>query len=204
MHRNREKWAETSSSGHNAHLDDFLRLETHAADSDLDIDEVKGPEGGLRDIHLEDSRQFTGTMYHIHGIPETWLGLVSPTTRLANILDATKYGKGTGASFLNFLQRRASCLENIMCSFALKDAASEDEDGVECVTEQQEPNYHVLRAMNSALVILFYRRVRNVNPLILQGHVGAVAQSLKAFDAAIARHQAGGPGSAWPAFLRGM
>lgn len=190
-----------SREGHNTRLDDFLRLEPHQSDSDLDIDEVKTHEGGLHDIHLEDSRRHPSSMYRIYGVSETWLSLVSQTTRLSNILDAAKHGKDTDLGFLEFLQKRAGRLENIICSFALKDPLV-DED-----TEREDPattpNYHMHRAMNAALVILFYRRVRNVNPLILQGHVDSVVHSLRDFDSSIASEGYQGPGSAWPAFIAG-
>lgn len=205
LHRSSERRTESSQSksGHNARLDDFLRLEPHSSDSDLDIDEIKEHQGALQDIHLEDSRLFGGTMYQIYGISETWLSLVSQTTRLANILDATKYGKNTDVSFVDFLQKRAGRLENIVCSFALKDPTSDDEDEDLTSPENRPPNYYMLRAMNSALVILFYRRIRNVNSLILQGHVDSVVQSLRDFDAALIAQGFEGPGSAWPAFIAG-
>ena len=90
LHGNRERRKESARSrlGPNARLDDFLRLEPHSSDSDLEIDELKDGDG-LRDIHLEDSRHWGDTMYHIYGISETWLSLVSQTTRLANIMDAS-------------------------------------------------------------------------------------------------------------------
>ncbi|KAF2794423.1 hypothetical protein K505DRAFT_407521 [Melanomma pulvis-pyrius CBS 109.77] len=206
LYGSREQRAESAKSrlGPNARLDDFLRLEPHSSDSDLDIDEPKDASG-LHDIHLEDSRQWRDTMYHIYGISETWLSLVSQTTRLANILDAAKFGKDTDVKFLEFLQKRAGRLENIICSFALKDPTSDEEDeGDSPGPPNSRPlNYHMLRAMNKALVILFYRRIRNVNPLILQGHVDSVVQSLRDFDAAIISQGAQGPGSAWPAFIAG-
>lgn len=203
LHGSREKHTSHSRNTHNARLDDFIRLEPHSSDSDLDIDEFKENEGGLVDIHLEDSRLYSNTLYHIYGISETWLSLVSQTTRLANILDAAKHGKNTDVNFMNFLQKRAGRLENIVCTFALKDPTSDDEDGIGSATGQHSPNHHMLRAMNSALVILFYRRIRNVNPLILQGHVDSVVNSLRDFDASLASHGIQGPGSAWPAFIAG-
>ncbi|KAL5356577.1 hypothetical protein BJX96DRAFT_162557 [Aspergillus floccosus] len=62
----------------NPRLDDFLRLEARNSDSDLNIDEPKDPDIGLHDIHLQDSRVYSETLYkQIYGIPETWLSLVS-------------------------------------------------------------------------------------------------------------------------------
>ena len=63
------------------HLDDFLRVDAHEGDSGTDSDEYKDDEVGIRDIHLEDMRPWSNTMYlQIYGIPETRLSLVSQTT----------------------------------------------------------------------------------------------------------------------------
>ncbi|KAL4887809.1 hypothetical protein BDV59DRAFT_211989 [Aspergillus ambiguus] len=72
----------TLSANENPRLDDFLRLDARNSDSDLNIDEPKDLDVGLHDIHLQDSRVFSETLYkQIYGIPETWLSLVSQTTR---------------------------------------------------------------------------------------------------------------------------
>jgi len=75
-------------------------------------------------------------------------------------MDTSKYGKGTDVKFLEFLQKRASRLENIICSFALKDPASDEEDeGIQGEPVTRPLNYHMLHTMNKALIILFYRRI---------------------------------------------
>ncbi|KAF2447168.1 hypothetical protein P171DRAFT_471534 [Karstenula rhodostoma CBS 690.94] len=188
---------------HNPRLDDFLRLEPHQSDSDLDIEEPKG-DTGLHDIHLNDSRRDQNTMYNeIYGISETWLSLVSQTTRLANILDAANYGKSTDSHFLDFLHKRSSRLEHIICSWAFGDLAADEAPDGGNTSVGRPVNHHMIQAMNSALVILFYRRIRNVNPLILQGHVSSVVQSLRDYDEALLSEGLSGPGSAWPAFIAG-
>lgn len=129
----RSGWSSRSGGrprvGHNARLDDFLRLDPHQSDSDLDVDEVKEHEVGLHDIHLEDSRYFNDTLFQVYGISETWLSLVSQTTRLANILEASKHSSEADAAFFEFLQKRAGRLENMICSFALRSAP--DRTGME-------------------------------------------------------------------------
>ncbi|KFY24890.1 hypothetical protein V493_04972 [Pseudogymnoascus sp. VKM F-4281 (FW-2241)] len=197
--------------GHNARLDDFLRLDPRQSDSDLNIDEAKEHDVGLHDIHLEDSRHFNDTLFQVYGISETWLSLVSQTTRLANILEASRHSKEADAAFFEFLQKRAGRLENIICSSALKTvsdrngraSAKSRQTSADMPTEAQLPNDYMLRALNAALVILFYRRVRNVNPLILQGHVDHVVQALNQFDQALINHNSQGPGTPWPAFIAG-
>ncbi|KAG9774456.1 hypothetical protein KCU88_g5466, partial [Aureobasidium melanogenum] len=74
---------------HNPRLDDFLRLEHNAHDLDREPEGPKEHEIGLHDIHLEDTREFSEELFaQLYGVSETWLSLVSRTTRLANIMDA--------------------------------------------------------------------------------------------------------------------
>lgn len=178
-------------SGPTSKLDDFLRFETHLGTNDPEGNEAR--ETALRDIHLEESQENPHSMYGlIYGISEPWLRLLSQTTRLANHIDAMTT---TGETNLNeSLMQRAARLENLICSFAASQTTG---------NEYATPNYHLHRALNSALVVFFYRRVRNVNPWILQSHVDAVIDSLEKFNQALTLHDLVGPGTVWPAFVAG-
>ena len=193
-------------SDRNDRLDDFLHLQPRQSDSDLDIDEPKEHEAGLHDIHLEDSRHFSETLYsQIYGIPETWLSLVSQTTRLANVMDTLLTNSGTLKKRVNSetweaLQRRSSRLENMICSLDLRSGINSSL-GVQY--SPGRPHAHMLRALNSALVIFFYRRIRQVHPTILQGLVDDVIAALHDFDNGLEQFGLTGPGIAWPAFMAG-
>ncbi|KAE8146812.1 fungal-specific transcription factor domain-containing protein [Aspergillus avenaceus] len=191
-------------SGLDARLDDFLLMQPRQSDSDLDIDAPKEREVALQDIHLEDSRRWVDTLYsEIYGIPETWLSLVSQTTRLANVMDTLVVSgslkKSMNPEAWEALQRRATRLENMICTFNSDRMRGGDEPSA----NPSGPHAHMLRALNTALVIFFYRRIRNVHPSILQSHVDEVIAALKDFDAALTQHQVPGPGTAWPAFMAG-
>lgn len=193
-------------------LDDFLRLQPHASDSDLEIEELKEYETGRRDIHLEDSREFEDTHFpQVYGVPETWLSLVSQVTRLANLLDMIK-SRPSSSSFdlSNSLQKRAKLLEEMICSFATRHTTAtshgghvSDEDTQCQAADTDGPNAHMLRALNTALEIFFYRRIRDLHPRILQGYVSDVIDSLKSFEKALAIHNLEGPCSVWPIFMAG-
>lgn len=193
-----------------ARLDDFLRLQPHASDSDLEIEELKEHETGRLDIHLEDSRESMDTLYpQVYGIPETWLSLVSQVTRLANLLDVVK-SRPVSSSFelSNSLQKRAKLLEEMICSFASQpvmcSGGHEAHEDVECQAAHADgPNPHMLRALNTALEIFFYRRIRDLHPRILQGYVSDVIDSLKSFEKAMASHNLEGPCPVWPLFIAG-
>lgn len=186
----------TAEIGHNSKLDDFLRLD--AVDDDTQYDEMKAPEIGLRDIHLQDPRTPAETMYlQIYGIPETWLSLLSQTTRLANATDALKTTKTEKPEMQKVLDKRAARLEDMICSFAAKT------DYVPAEDVYLPPSQYMLRALSSALVLFFYRRIRQVNPWILQSHVDDVISALQKFDTSLSRQNLRGPGTAWPAFIAG-
>lgn len=173
---------------HNTQLDDFLRPSRQDDESDTDTGAQKDPETGLRDIHLEDMRHYAQTMYsQVYGIPEQWLSLVSQTTRLANITDILEASKGlVNGKTMATLQRKISRLEQMICTFAA--------DATEST---------MLQAMNSAMVIFFYRRIRKVHPWILQSHVQTTINALKAFDKVLIERGLQGPGTPWPAFIAG-
>ena len=194
-------------SDRNQRLDDFLHIQPRQSDSDLDIYEPKEHKVGLHDFHLEDSRRFSETLYNqIYGIPETWLSLVSQTIRLANVMDTLLANSATTTKRLKpeiweSLQRRSSRLENTICSLNLR---SEKNDclGFENLPERG-PHAHMLRALNSALMIFFYRRIRQVHPSVLQGLVDDVIAALRDFDNGLTQFGLTGPGIAWPAFMAG-
>ena len=192
--------------GPNPRLDDFLRLEPRPSDSDVDDMAQKDHEIGLHDIHLEDTRQFAETMYmELYGISETWLSLVSQTTRLANVMDSLNFNKERrDLEFMELLERRKQRLENMVCSFAAMDrrAAGQSTSSGPARTIDG-PRHHMVRALNAALVILFYRRIRKVNAWILQEHVDNVIRALKDFEMLCQRANIEEPGTPWPAFLAG-
>ncbi|KGO53023.1 Protein of unknown function DUF3468 [Penicillium expansum] len=195
---------EMASTEPNPRLDDFLRLETQNSDSDLNIDEPKDQTSGLHDIHLQDSRSYPETLYkQIYGIPETWLSLVSQTTRLANVLETFRVAREAGQTMnleaWETLQRRSTRLENMICSFSLGRTRA----GVLELHPDSKTHGHMVEALNAALVIFFYKRIRQTHPAALQGHVDSVIASLQACSATLTEDDPTGPGTAWPLFIAG-
>ncbi|GAT19481.1 C6 transcription factor [Aspergillus luchuensis] len=198
----------TQAAGYRtSRLDDFLRLDRRPSDSDLDIDEPKEADVGLYDIHLQDSRKYPATLYsQIYGVSETWLSLVSQTTRLANVMEtfrvAREMRQGINASLEAWeaLHRRSARLESMICTFASR----RTEDNI-CGSANILARSHgcLLQALNSALVIFFYRRIRQVHPAILESQVDKVISALNEFDVALMEADQTGPGTVWPLFIAG-
>ena len=198
--------------GHHSKLDDFLRLDSDAPESDVDTSAHKDSDRGLRDIHLEDPREYAGTMYlQLYGISETWLSLVSQTTRLANVMDSLESTKRKDVELLESLERRKQRLEHMVCAFAEtnrpmnastpQQAIEENHHDLNALSETKTPRSCMVRALYSALVIFFYRRILKVHPWILQEHVKSVVHALQDFDTSCQNSE--GPGCVWPVFMAG-
>jgi len=192
-------------------LDDFLRIQSHGTDSDDDTEAHKDNETGLRDIHLEDGRVWSNTLYmDVYGIPEIWLSYVSQTTRVANIMDyLDETSVQPTRTFQECLQRKTAQLENRICSLSAQYSTSGElspprDNQNRCTTSKPTmASRAMMRAMTSALLILFYRRIRKVHPFILQAHVNDVIAALKDFDLAQDVCDIKNPGTPWPAFIAG-
>ncbi|QKD60094.2 fungal-specific transcription factor domain-containing protein [Fusarium oxysporum Fo47] len=183
----------------NTRLDDFLRIGHRFEEVGSHLEGQKDAQAGTEDIHLEDPRTSVEDGFHvIYGIPEQWLSLLSRTTRLANWLDATEIPQRLSNNRLvEILERRAQSLEDAICSFV------ESRNLSASIDANDPPNVCMFRCLTAALLIFFYRRIRNVHPLVLQVYVDQIIRGLEIFDDSLARHGQAGPGSAWAAFIAG-
>ncbi|KAL2670153.1 hypothetical protein Neosp_015034 [[Neocosmospora] mangrovei] len=169
-------------------LDDFFRLPTRTPARSKDTQQ---------DIPLSGSGTDEDGLYmQIYGIPETWLRLLSQTTRLANEMDVL-HQPDNQADIETFmvLQRRASQLEESVCAFRSK-----------CLTFgtiNTTSHLPMLRALCSALLIYFYQRIRRVNPMILQSIIDDVILALQDYDQALKQQGLEISGTAWPALIAG-
>ncbi|KAJ0144556.1 Uncharacterized protein HZ326_12669 [Fusarium oxysporum f. sp. albedinis] len=98
---------------------------------------------------------------------------------------------------VEILERRAQSLEDAICSFV------ESRNLSASIDANDPPNVCMFRCLTAALLIFFYRRIRNVHPLVLQVYVDQIIRGLEIFDDSLARHGQAGPGSAWAAFIAG-
>lgn len=177
-------------------MDNFLYLVEYKTQSLHDTEAYQKSAEGQLDLHLTSPLvERDGMCMQIYGVPETWLRLVSQTTRLANLLDKLNPG-APGADFEMYtrLQAMSVTLESAVCAF---------QERIQLPTQDASPHMYMVRALSAALVVFFYRRVKRLRPLMLQESVTKVIDSLHGFDSALQRHNMLGPGTAWPAFMAG-
>ncbi|KAL4779254.1 fungal-specific transcription factor domain-containing protein [Aspergillus varians] len=185
-------------------LDDFLRLEGHSSGSH------PAPQRGhgtiLNDHHLEDSREDAKAMYRqLYGVSETWLSLVSQTTRLANVMDRMNSAQGPRDDGLRTsIQKKKQWLEDMIWQLAGSDPAAVDGEPPKTphgTTEQ--PRAYMVRALNQGLLIFFYRRIHALDSRLLQPYVASAVQALKGFKDACVTCNVEVLGSVWPVFMAG-
>lgn len=187
---------------YNTRLDDFLGLEPFQQEMDVETIYSREGESPLDYIPSEGSPgRSDATLRFLYGVSETWLSLVSQTTRLANYMEGISQSREKpDTASLESLESHKKHLENLVWTFT-HSTPSQVEDLNDA--SESTPRAHLVRALNYALIIFFYRRIKEVNPGILQQHVDNIVRALQEFDAACERDGIDGPGSPWPAFLAG-
>ncbi|VUC23026.1 unnamed protein product [Clonostachys rosea] len=191
-----------SHTAQNPRLDDFLRFEPCSPSTLSEVTDPPETGEGLHDIHLEEAHCKSNPTYMLlYGISETWLSLLSQTTRLANVIEGIHSTKGRpDFEVTEAIEQRKGILESMICSYAVtsRPPRVSQEDRVRNMSRS-----NLVRAFNSALIIFFYRRIKKVHPLILQEHVNSVIQSLKVFDSFCKTETVDSSWSPWPAFISG-
>ncbi|KAE8148604.1 fungal-specific transcription factor domain-containing protein [Aspergillus avenaceus] len=156
---------------------------------DQKMDELKEQHLGENDIHLEIPGRWESTMYpKVFGMPEPLLFLIAQVTRLGNERDMSELG--TSVSILDFKQfsTRARSLERCICIWRPPPIPPYGEGGLEdsndtwvCPSNSKSTRCMIV-ALHKALLIFFYRRIYDVDPIILQDKVWQVQESLAQCD----------------------
>ncbi|KAF2144335.1 uncharacterized protein K452DRAFT_350018 [Aplosporella prunicola CBS 121167] len=153
-----------------------FRLPEESLNANLDPSSEKTMELGYNDIHLKVQGRWTKTMYtDIYGIPESLMTLLSQTICLANEKKRLEGLAATNAQISAALMRHTSTLEQNIWSWsvsgAMDRAGTEYANTPESVGIDQNAVKYMALALHQSLLIYFYRRVYNVNAMILQDFV---------------------------------
>ena len=158
-------------------------MPNHSTECDLGCDTEKSIELGYNDIHLELLGTWKDSLFQeMYGVPETLLGLLSQTIRLANEQELLHRDPNLDPEIVMTLNRRTKILEQHILSWRPStNGLSPETDLVASVLETQKVGaaYHVTMAFHQGLILFYYRRVHNINALILQDTVRKVLESLQ-------------------------
>lgn len=184
-------------------LDDFLRLEGGPSSTSPELGSQRDHGSSLNDIHLEDPREDAKALYRqLYGVSETWLSLVSQTTRLANIMDGLNRKQGgRDAALLDSIQRKKQWLEDMIWKLDATGSSGWTTSTLEGKAEQSR--WYMVKALNQGLLIFFYRRIQYLDPRLLQPYVAGVIQALRNSREVCLTYNVEGSGPAWPVFMAG-
>lgn len=164
----------------------------------------KDPDTARRDLHLEVPGNWTSTLFpEMYGIAESFLLLLSQVIRLANERDLAM-DQDRNLSLKEFTLRSKALEKSIyrlISSSACGSVSSPSSTSTSTSTSTADDN--AMQATYTALLIFFYRRVHNVDVMLLQREVLAVQDYLMQIEQA--QNSVGGDGWTvalmWPAFV---
>lgn len=181
-----------------------FRVADQSTELDLRMSVQKIAPAAHEDIHLEVMGDWTESLFpELYGLPESLLGLLSQTIRLANEQELLHRDANVDVSMITNLCRRTKALEYNLLSWKLPIESSHCDTPRHSVENNRPATSssgqvipHLATTFHQAVILFYYRRVQNINGLMLQDGVRKVLTNLSIAD---------GPHEAvpllWPAFL---
>ncbi|KAI5468159.1 fungal-specific transcription factor domain-containing protein [Mariannaea sp. PMI_226] len=185
-----------------------FRLTEDSLNIGLDPGHEKSLDVGYKDIHLQIQGQWKETLYPvIYGIPESLMTLLSQTISIANEKQRLEGLARVHPKISVELARHVKTLETSIWSWSLPAESMGPARPPQTVveTEQELIDHPQARSMalaiHQALVIYFYRRVYDVNAMILQDNVRKTLDYLEPCLEKIIDDQDFVASLAWPAYI---
>ncbi|KAK9798653.1 putative Fungal-specific transcription factor domain-containing protein [Seiridium cardinale] len=146
----------------------------------LDPSSEKSGDIGYNDIHLEVQGRWKESLYaNIYGIPESLMTLLSQTIAFANDKGRLEKVAQRDEKVAAALASHTKILETSLWSWKISDPlvppdtlpspGHEQEDAQDLLDQPKMRN--MISAMHQAIIIYFYRRIHNVNAMMLQDMV---------------------------------
>ncbi|KZF19096.1 hypothetical protein L228DRAFT_251186 [Xylona heveae TC161] len=187
-----------STAADNLHLAQFPSLQTHSFSLGQDLSDLCGLDF---ETELMGEREASENLFAgIYGIPESLLSLLSKTTCLANeILANTDLQLPIPLDLIE----KSKLLENEIVSrqWEAFEELSSCRDESQDLPANRTIMHHMNNAIHSALLVYFYRRVSNLNPMILQSHVDIIIASLCQCEQEMTNASIVNCGILWPGFI---
>ncbi|KAL1616865.1 hypothetical protein SLS56_011233 [Neofusicoccum ribis] len=133
----------------------------------------------------------------IYGIPESLIVLMSHVTYLCCETRQIKAHAHSDPHHLSDFHKRCKAVEDLLCGWKNEDrqpssSSSDDDD---------DDEDHGAQAFHGALLIYFYREVRDINRFTLQHHVRTTKAHLLALEGRKVAQNIASAGVLWPGFI---
>ncbi|RDW72306.1 Zn(II)2Cys6 transcription factor [Aspergillus mulundensis] len=143
------------------------------------------------------------TFEEIYSIPDSLFKLILETTQLAKQVERLRLKRPKNMDYDVFAERVKE-LENRICEwdYYYKETTY-PADPIGTLPLKERFPYHLTQAIYTALMIYFYRSVRDVNVITLQPYVQQTIYHLTEYDKHKERHKDRSSDICWPAFVAG-
>ncbi len=140
--------------------------------TELDMGVEKTDSVGYQDVHLEVMGTWSNSLFPVmYGVPESLMGLLSQAIRLANEQELLTRDTLVDVEVVTNLNKRTKILEHHILSWDKQQPPlpiSPYSADSESDSATPEAFCYNAFAMHQSLILFYYRRVHNINALILQ------------------------------------
>ncbi|KAL3468517.1 fungal-specific transcription factor domain-containing protein [Aspergillus heterothallicus] len=144
------------------------------------------------------------TFERIYSLPESLAKLIFDTTQLARTIDWLRDRRPVHTDH-DVLSEKVKKLENSICEWEhhYRESTQFPEPAGTRLPQKELFPYHLTQAMYAALIIYFYRSIRDMNAIALQPYVQQTIHHLLEYDKHKKKHQDRSSDICWPAFVAG-
>ncbi|KAK1457231.1 hypothetical protein CCUS01_01698 [Colletotrichum cuscutae] len=199
----------TSLLGVEAIAHGSFHIREESLNTGLDPNEEKNETVGYADIHLESQGLWRETLHsNIHGIPESLMTLLAQTIQLSNEKDHLETRARSNPKLAIDLKTHVKTLEgriwtwSIESEIAILSAAGKSQpldNGTNLIT--QPSTQSMVQAMHRALIIYFYRQIRDVSAMLLQTVIDQALGYLESCLDSMVRGDDFALGIAWTVYI---
>ncbi|KAL2816814.1 fungal-specific transcription factor domain-containing protein [Aspergillus cavernicola] len=178
------------SSDRNATTWSILLQESISAHDTLNLD------------FLQDLAPSKSTFEQIYSLPDSLFRLIMETTQLASDVDRLRHQRRKNTDHDAFAER-VKKLEDRICEWEYYYTETTYPSDPTTPPLKERFPYHLTQAVYTALIIYFYRSVRDVNGIALQPYVQKTIYHLIEYDKHKEKHKDGSSDICWPGFIAG-
>ncbi|KAJ5503486.1 hypothetical protein N7463_006360 [Penicillium fimorum] len=138
----------------------------------------------------------------IYSVPQSLFELILQTTHLSGLINKMQKSRTYNIDH-DSLSGQVKDLESRICTWEYEPRGNLGHSAHTPLPQGEIFPYHFVQAMYKALIVYFYRRVRDVNAAILQFYVQQIIDHLFEYDKKKQIHMDQSANTCWPGFIAG-
>ncbi|CRL29439.1 Fungal transcriptional regulatory protein, N-terminal [Penicillium camemberti] len=182
-------------------FENSLTLSTSSSQDISTWDSLIGFSSPFTEETLNLDTPFKSTFEEIYSVPQSLFKLILQTTHLSVLINKMQTS-GTYNIDHGPLSGQVKDLESRICTWEYECPGNWHSAHIPLPQREIFP-YHFVQAMYKALIVYFYRSVRDVNATILQFYVKQIIDHLFEYDKKKEKHMDQSANTCWPGFIAG-